>query len=300
MNTITMSMTITLLLYCFETQAAPELLWFNSGVNNRDVTFSPDETVMLSTITAPKNNHAVIVVSYLHDGQWTEPMVAPFSGDHPDIEPAFAPDGLSLYFASRRPKPDRDGADWDLWQVPFIAGQWGEPEHLGDVVNTEGDEYYPSVTNTQVLYWTATRSDTLGTEDLYRSKRVDGQYQQVENVGEPVNSKAYEFNAFIAPDESYLIFGAQRRPGETGGGDIYISHRKGGVFQTPQLLSEEVNTNRLDYCPSVHGDYFYFTSERLQDRTIATMQDMKDLYQQPGNGFGDVYRIPLREILNQD
>lgn len=291
-------LSLALLLACPSILAAPELLWINSGVNNRDITFSTDADVMLTTITSPKNNHAAIVVSYWRNGQWTPPVVAPFSGQHPDIEPAFSPDGLTLYFASRRPRPGRDGEDWDLWQVALKAGEWGEPEHLGNIINTPGDEYYPSVTATGVLYFTATRDDTMGKEDLYRAAMVDGQYPLVENVGEPVNSQAFEFNAFVAPDESYLIFGSQLRPGETGGGDLYISHRQGGVFGEPRLLSDQINTKRLDYCPSVHNGYFYFTSERIVEVTMDSMQKISDQYQQPGNGFGDIYRIPFSEILD--
>jgi hypothetical protein len=38
-----------------------------------------------------------------------------------------------------------------------------------------------------------------------------------------VNSKGYDFNAFIDPDENYIIFSSYKRPDDLGGGDLYYS-----------------------------------------------------------------------------
>lgn len=274
-------------------------VWFNSGMNNRDITFSPDGNVLLTTIVAPKQQAAVIAVSVRRNGQWSPLEVAPFSGSHMDIEPAFSVDGDYLYFASRRPKPYRDEVDWDLWRVSFDGSAWGEPEHLGNTVNTPGDEFYPSLTADGVLYFTATREDTLGREDLYRAPPDEaGAFTTVENVGAPVNTDAYEFNAFIAPDESYLIFGAQRRPGEIGGGDLYISYRENGQFTAPVLLPDTINSARLDYCPTVFEGRLYFTTELSDDISVSSMADMQGLYRSPGNGLGDIYWVEASGIID--
>ena len=278
-------------------QASPNALWINSGMNNRDITFSPDGSVLLTTIMAPKHQSAVIVISQQENGQWSPLEVAPFSGQFPDIEPAFSPDGKMLFFASRRPKPGRTGTDWDLWQVSFDEDKWGTPVNLGTAINTEGDEFYPSVTMAGTVYFTATRHDTIGKEDLYRSLLTNEGYTSVENIGSPVNSDAYEFNAFIDPEESYLIFGAQGRTGEIGGGDLYISYRVDGTFGEPRRLSSLVNTTRLDYCPTVFNNRLYFTSERMNDSDLSSMERVRALYQNSGNGFGDIYWLEFDEIL---
>jgi Tol biopolymer transport system component len=271
-------------------------LWFNSGMNNRDITFSPDGKVMLTTILAPKNVSAAIAISHLQNGDWSPLEIAPFSGVHMDIEAAFSPDGKMVYFASKRPKPDREGSDWDLWQVPYDDGKWGKPVNLGAPVNSPGNEFYPSVAANGNLYFTATREDGAGGEDIYRALPDEGGYPTVENIGAPVNSPGFEFNAFIAPDESYLLFGSQGREGETGGGDIFISYRKAGTFTEPRLLPASVNTHRLDYCPTVFRDRLYFTSERLGDIDLATMEKLLRFHDSPANGLGDVYWISMDEI----
>jgi len=275
-------------------------VWFNSGMNNRDITFSPDGNLILTTVVAPKNHFSVIAMSENIDGRWSALETAPFSGEFQDIEAAFHPNGDWVYFASKRPKPDRDGTDWDLWRVSYSSDGWGEPEHLGDSVNTDKNEFYPSLTKNGTLYFTATREDSLGHEDLYRSPQSDGRHTLVENVGGPVNSPAYEFNAFIAPDESYLIFGGQLREGEVGGGDLYISHRENGSFKKPALLGSNINTPQLDYCPMVFGDQFYFTSEAPIETDLRSVRNIERWYQSPGNGLGDVYSVPMTDILHHE
>jgi len=82
-------------------------VWFNSGINNRDITFSPDGNLILTTVVAPKNQFSVIAMSENIDGRWSALETAPFSGEFQDIEAAFHPNGNWVYFASKRPKPDR-------------------------------------------------------------------------------------------------------------------------------------------------------------------------------------------------
>ena len=277
-------------------------VWFNSGMNNRDITFSPAGDVMMTTIVAPKNLHSMILMSRRSGSVWTPLEVAPFSGRHPDIEPAFSPDGNYVYFASRRPLADGSDNGWDIWRAAYDeeALTFSEPENLGSPVNSEGNEFYPSLTRDNVLYFTATLKGGLGKEDLYRAIPDEkSTYPTIENVGAPVNSEAYEFNAFIAEDESYLIFGAQRREGEFGGGDLYISFRRDGRFQEPILLPGPINSEKLDYCPAVYRGRFYFTSELARTARPANSQEMSDWYQSPGNGLGDIYYVDWQELLRQ-
>jgi hypothetical protein len=51
----------------------------------------------------PITRQATIYVSHYVKGAWTEPEVAPFSGEHSDIDPFITPDGSRLYFSSIRP-----------------------------------------------------------------------------------------------------------------------------------------------------------------------------------------------------
>ncbi len=281
--------------------AEPELHDLSSGLNNRDITFSADGNLILTTIMSPKNLFAVIAMSRREAGGWSDLEVAPFSGEYQDIEAMFSPDGTMVYFASKRPKPGREGDDWDLWRVAYDGKSFGEPEHLGDAVNSRGNEFYPSVASNGNLYFTATREDGVGSEDIFLATLDgDGSYSNVTVLGDGVNTTTNEFNAFVAPDESYLVFGSQRRPDEIGGGDLYISWREDDQFGPAQLLpGAGINTSRLDYCPYVFKDRFYFTSERATAIPAGnkSIQTIEALFTQPGNGLGDLYSLPVAEAL---
>jgi len=276
----------------------------NSGLNNRDITISPDGKTLYTSVTSPKNDHAVILESHLKNGRWSEPELAPFSGTYPDIEPMYSPDGEQLFFASKRPKTDLNGTDWDIWFMTSTANGWSAPINAGASVNSDGDEFYPSVAANGNLYFTATRADGEGSEDIYVARRnlktIDViKFEDASPVPGKLNTKTYEFNAFIAPDESYLIFGSQGREDEIGGGDLYISYRQSnGDFGDGVLLPETVNSNKLDYCPYVWQQTFFFTSERRSKLDhIDSAKSMKYKFNSPGNGLGDIYGIELEQVL---
>ncbi|MCB1644289.1 MAG: PD40 domain-containing protein [Pseudomonadales bacterium] len=276
-----------------------ELHWVSDGFNNRDLTLSPAGDELFTTLMSPKNVGAAILYARKTADGWTPLEVAPFSGVWTDIEPMFAPDGQRLFFVSQRPKPDRPGSDWDIWFVERTEHGWSEPINPGAPVNTDGNEFYPSVTADGTLYFTADRQEYGASEDILRSRWTRDGYLKVERVPGEANTSTFEFNSFIAADESYLIFGSQRREGEMGGGDLYISYRRqDGSFGPGQLLPAPVNSTRLDYCPFVHTNEqgesrLYFTSERLisHDRASLTVTEIRSRFTGPGNGMGDIYSI---------
>jgi len=271
--------------------------WLNSGLNNRDLTLSPDGDMLLTTVMSPTGQFSVIVLSRRIEGRWQELEIAPFSGKHADIEPMFSPDGHRVFFASRRPRRERGGDDWDIWFVTRTGDTWSKPENPGPPVNSPGNEFYPSIAAGGNLYFTAERDDGAGAEDIFRAIAEDGRYTRVENAGPGVNSSAFEFNAYVSADERFIIFGSQGRPGETGGGDLYVSFAdEQGRFSEARLLSGGVNSSQLDYCPFVHGGRLYFTSRRMGKLTADNYATLKRALESPGNGLGDIYSIALDDI----
>jgi hypothetical protein len=132
---------------------------------------------------------------------------------------------------------------------------------------------------------------------IYRSRLVDGRYQEPELLGPEVNSTTNQFNAFIAPDESYLILCTGAREDTMGGTDYYI------VFRTPDdqwsgpiNMGEKVNTP-LDgeFSPYVSPDgrYFFFMStRRLPMESIPdslTWEYLRGFRQMPETGNAGIY-----------
>lgn len=276
----------------------------STGMHTRDVAMTPDRTEFYFGVMA--GGFSVIVQTKLEGGQWTKPEVAPFSGDsrYLDIEPAISPDGQRFFFLSTRPPRGSppDSADYgrwvnqDIWVMDRTDGGWGEPYNLGPPVNTEAPEYFPSVTRDGTLYFTREHPDTRGSY-IYRSRFVDGRYDEPEILGPQVNSTNSQFNAFIAPDESYIILSTGGRDDTHGGVDYYVVFRSSDdTWSEPANLGPEVNTPRGgEWSPYVSPDgrYFFFMSSRppSREQTPAnlTFDYLKRLHTSPGNGDAAIY-----------
>lgn len=279
----------------------PELMGFNDGSNNRDITISPDGNTLLTTVLSAKNKLGVILILKKSGNQWSDAKIAPFSGTYPDIEPMFSPDGKRVWFASRRPLESIPEAeiqdalnplpvkDWDIWYVEINNGVFGKAVNPGSPLNTVNNEFYPSITRKGNLYFTSDREGGFGKEDLYRLTTRN----QVENLGALVNTEDYEFNAFVDPDEAFIIYTALGRKDSLGRGDLYLHFTdKSGKFGNPLHLDSGINSPQLDYCPFVHNGNLYFTSERfLGIKKIENITQLRQRLNRPGNGLGDIYRL---------
>ena len=114
-------------------------------------------------------------------------------------------------------------------------------------------------------------------------------------LSENINSDGYEFNAFVAPDESYLIFSSYNRPDGFGGGDLYIAFKSDSGWTNAVNMGASVNSSRLDYSPSVSldGQWLFFTSTRIKatiDQTKPlTYQKLVKTMSSPENGVSNIY-----------
>ncbi len=127
----------------------------SDGLANRDIAISPDGNDLFYTIQWYFGLYSVILHAQKQNGQWTEPDTAWFSGRFNDLEPAFSPDGSKLFFTSNRPLNSSDTAkDYDIWYLQKKGARWEGPFNPGAPVNTDKDEFYPSLTKTGNLYFT--------------------------------------------------------------------------------------------------------------------------------------------------
>ncbi|MGB5999288.1 MAG: hypothetical protein WBI00_02280 [Thermoanaerobaculia bacterium] len=278
----------------------------STGLGERDVAMTPDGNELYYTaVVGPAFNFGAIVVTKRVDGQWTPPEVAPFSGQYMDLEPAISPDGQQFFFMSTRPLPGttEPAGHEDIWAMDRTGESWGEPYNLGPPVNTEGGEFFPSVTTDGTLYFT--RKVEEGSESIYRSRLVDGVYTEPEILPEQVNSGQLRFNAFIARDESYIIVPVWGREDSLGGVDYYIVFRSPeDVWSEPINMGETVNAAEgAEWSPYVSpdGKYLFFMSSRatIQERfspVPQTYDSLQDLHNQPMNGSFDIWWIDARII----
>ncbi len=199
---------------------------------------------------------------------WTEPERMLFTTGFTDRDFTVSPDGNRIYFGSNRPrKPGGEKlARLDVFYAERgPSGGWSEPVNAGPVINTEHGENYPSVALNGNLYFFSCRDEGHGRCDIYQAKMVDGRYEQPIPLGTAINSDKNDWDAYIAPDESYLIFSSQDRTDTLGGQDLYISYKMNdGSWSPAQNMGNRVNSKSGEICPSVSldGKYFFFTSRR--------------------------------------
>ena len=140
--------------------------------------------------------------------------------------------------------------------VPF------QPENLGPAINTTNHEYLPAFTaDGETLIFT--RKDRIS-EDFYScGKDKEGNWQTATPI-KSLNSEGDEGGQTVTADGKLLIFTACARKGNIGNCDLYFSTLENGIFTSPKLLPEGINTRHWESQPSLtpNGDALYFASER--------------------------------------
>jgi Tol biopolymer transport system component len=144
-------------------------------------------------------------------GAWSKPAPVPFASPLPVIEgdPFFSHDGRRLYFISTRHDPKHE--DFDIYSVDRLAtGGWSEPGRLPHPVNSSASELLPRQDAQGRLYFGSARTGGEGQGDIYvATQEANGQWR-VANVGPPVNTAAFEYEAEISRDGNTMVVVAHR------------------------------------------------------------------------------------------
>jgi Tol biopolymer transport system component len=241
-----------------------------------------------------------IMESHRVKGGWSSPSIAPFSGQWRDLEPALAPDGSYLIFASSRPVPGsttppdgswggqpHPGKGGNLWRVERKGRGWGEPTRLPETVNRSFNIFSPTLAANGDLYFMEAAGEGLHFR-LFMSALKDGQYQPP--VALPFTAGQYGgVDAAVAPDESYMVFSSNRPPAPAGQSDMFIVFRKDGVWGEPQALPDSINAfaNANEAHLSADGRTLYFATGQVAGgpgvrdaaaakRVLADMQAWND------------------------
>ncbi len=252
----------------------PEII-SNGGVFG--LTISPDSKTALWVQSNGRRDTLLIMESHKLQGKWTAPKPASFSitnAQWKDIDPMFSPDGKLVLFQSTRPvpgKPNREG--FDIWAVRREKNGWGQAYHLGNKINSDASESYASITRSGTIYFMKENEDKLGKSDIYRSERMNGEYQDPVNIGMPVNTSERESNPFISPEEDYLLYFSTDSSG-FGEVDLYISFRKDGKWTSPKNLGQPINSALAEFCPFLHEKekrLYFSRQQKLPDRMLENL-----------------------------
>lgn len=188
------------------------------------------------------------------DGKWKS--VTPLSinsKNYSTSNPSIDSDGNYLYFSSNMPGSI---GGMDIWKVKINSdGTCGEPENLGDKVNTEDDESFPYITDKNILYFSSKGLVGFGGYDIF-SIDLNSADSVSENLGKPVNSEKDDF-AFSFNTEKNVGFLSSNREGIDNiysakpiyNGKIIVSvkNKKDGlVMPGLEILIQDENKTFLD------------------------------------------------------
>ncbi len=283
---------------------APDII--STGMGEFSSAFSTDG---LEFFTVLSGTPYLVIIQYVQDdGIWRNPKTAPFSGKYRDWDINFSPDGKRLFFNSKRPLSGfgEPKSDPDIWVVDKDKdGHWGDPQNLGAPVNTSFVDGYATAASNGTLYFHSNRGSKTNNTDIYFSRLKNGKYSEPENIGREINSEYPEWDACIAPDESYLIFASLNRPDTYGGSDLYICYRtKNDSWTEAKNMGDGINSPGGEICPTLSpdGKYLFFTSSRnltnsYSENPISYETKMKIL-NSSGNGSMDIYWVDARIIEN--
>ncbi len=202
-----------------------------------------------------------------------------------------------------------------IWRAQKTKEGWSEPQLLPAPVNAPEDRWNwgASATKDGTLYFTSDR-EQQGRPKIYRSRLVNGAYQEPEKLPTPINSKFGDYNPFINAEETVLFFvsagddpaAGHHREGVlyTGGypysrGDIYFSRMVEGHWTAAVHLEHGVNTVFDEDYPALtpDGKHLVFASERspftVPVARRLTMERLEKELHSTLNGGGNIYTIPV-------
>ena len=277
---------------------------FSQFPNVRDIAISSDGDEIYFSVQSYQNEISIIACIRKEDSVWSNPEIASFSGKYYDIEPFLSPDGLKLFYSSNRPSDSSNSTkDFDIWYVQRENknSEWSKPINVGEPINSDKNEFFPSIANNNNFYFTCDERGTKGKDDIFFSQWKNGKYSEPISLSDSINSDGYEFNAFIAPDESYITFTAYQREDGFGSGDLYISYKnQNDDWEKAKNLGKQINSAQMDYCPFVDTktNTLYFTSKRTSlnkfTKHFSSIAKFLNALKRYDNGLSRIYKTSIK------
>ncbi|MFC7048679.1 hypothetical protein [Emcibacter nanhaiensis] len=201
--------------------------------------FTPDLKEFYLLRSGGKYEAATFVVYRNENNRWRETVVSPWAG-----QPVISPDGRTMHLGRRYKERtesgwsevknlkapfkdllimrlsasangtyyfdtyDKEKPDFPIRYSRLIDGKYEEPKVLGKEINTGTNLNHPFIApDESYLIWDAVREGGQGSSDLYISfRQPDGSWGEAVNLGDKINTGAWEASASVTPDGKYLFF----------------------------------------------------------------------------------------------
>ncbi len=211
--------------------SAPSPTAFSAEWNDREPRLSPDGRRLYFSSTRPAEAGQpagrldLFMTERSADGSWgaAQRLGASINTEVHEFCPVVIADG-TLYFISARPggiRGTEPTSVYNVWRARALDKtglRFGEPENLGKAINTGLEtNVYVTPDEQTMLVSRDGAPDSLGGDDLYVSRQVNGTWQPLRHLPAPINSDKYEYGPSISPDGRWLFLTSAR----AGTADIY-------------------------------------------------------------------------------
>ena len=163
----------------------------------------------------------------------------------------------------------------DIYRVPIISAGFGEPEHLGPQVNSEGKEWAPMLSGDgNVLLFSSDGRGGAGRFDLFSARRLaNGSFAPASPLPGDINTAADEFDATFLADGTTVVFA--RAPNlQTDRIVLAVASLRDGRYDGGTVLAAVVNApGQNTYGPMLdwsRPDQLTISSQRPEGRAGST------------------------------
>ena len=174
------------------------------------------------------------------DGKWQTPQLVSFCDKQfMYAHPEWSKDGKTLFFSS-----DMAGGygGMDLYAVSYDNGVWGKPVNLGALVNTAGNEVFPTLRSADSLYFSSNAHQTLGGLDVMYSVKQNNAWSAPVHLSYPLNTPFDDFGVAFTGDKSTGFFSSDR----SGRDQIYSFAADEMVYSLSGLITRKFDGSPIE------------------------------------------------------
>ncbi len=170
---------------------------------------SKDRTTKLQLFTSEFNGE-----------KWSKPEGVYFNSREYSVgHGCLTEDGNTMYFASNMPG-GIGNVDLYVTHRDSVGAKWSAPENLGANVNTEGDEMFPFIHESGLLFFASNGLPGLGGLDVFVSKSEGSDFGEPSNLGTSINGSFDDYSLIIDSALTSGFVSSNRSDGK-GSDDIY-------------------------------------------------------------------------------
>lgn len=166
---------------------------------------SANGNALLLSLSEGKGSQNIYISERESNGKFGKPALLDkhINSPHDEIAASINAEGDLIYFASNRPGGAGGTDIYSCRKTP--QGKWGVPQNAGTQINTPQNEDFPNISpDGKTLFFSSTGHTSMGGYDIFKaSQNADGAWENVKNLGYPVNTTMDDYNFRISRNERY-------------------------------------------------------------------------------------------------